>query len=71
MKSWTKMFAACAVSFASVAALGGSSIAQAATPKAATAPNYAPKPLKVHQTITVSVPNLAEQNSAALVANYF
>jgi len=45
--------------------------AQTARPSAAPTYNYAPRPLKVHQTLTVSVPNLLMQNSPVLLANYF
>jgi ABC-type nitrate/sulfonate/bicarbonate transport system substrate-binding protein len=71
MRYRSKCVAVIASICVSVVAIVSSSTAQTAKAPSAVTYNYAPKPLKVHQTLTVSVPNTFMQNSAVLLANYF
>jgi ABC-type nitrate/sulfonate/bicarbonate transport system substrate-binding protein len=76
MRYPVKSLAAIGSVVASVLAVGSSSTAQASTAQttqtaSAATYNYAPRPLKVHQTLTVSIPNLQMQNSPVALANYF
>ena len=71
MRRTTRALAALAAIGVSVGAVGSSVSAQTTKAPSAVTYNYAPQPLKVHQTLTVSIPNTLMQNSAVLLANYF
>jgi ABC-type nitrate/sulfonate/bicarbonate transport system substrate-binding protein len=71
MKRLMKVLGTIASISISVVAIGSSAPAQTSTAASAAGYNYAPRPLKVHQTLTVSIPNTFLQNSAVLAANYF
>jgi ABC-type nitrate/sulfonate/bicarbonate transport system substrate-binding protein len=71
MKSTTRVLATIASICVSVVAVVSSSSAQTTKASTAVTYNYPPRPLKVHQTLTVAIPNLALQNAQVLLANYF
>jgi len=71
MRYRTKFVALVASICVSVVGVVSASSAQTAKATTPVSYNYAPRPLKVHQTLTVSVPNTFMQNSAVLLANYF
>lgn len=71
MRSPAKILAAIAFICVSVTTVGLSSTAQTTRAAASATYDYAPRPLKVHQTLTVAIPNTGLQNAPILLANYF